>query len=103
VRALPSRHAGVLREQAGLATAAASLAPLAEAHGPAADPALLALMMVTAMQRRRESRGGHTRTDFPEKSAAFETRLTSTWAQARAAVRTPPAPVRATARAPASA
>jgi L-aspartate oxidase len=102
VRALLSRHAGVLRDESGLVHAAAALAPLAEAHGPASDPALLGLMMVTAMQRRRESRGGHARTDFPEKSIVLAQRLTLTWDQARAAARaTPAAPARA--RTPASA
>jgi L-aspartate oxidase len=96
VRAILSRHAGVLRNEAGLAIAAAALAPLAESHGPAADPALLGLMMVVAMQRRCESRGGHTRTDHPDKSAMLAQRLTLTWDQARTILRAGPsaAPVR---------
>jgi L-aspartate oxidase len=104
VRALLSRHAGVLRDESGLINAAAALAPLAKGHGPASDPALLGLMMLTAMQLRRESRGGHARTDFPEKSGALAKRLTLTWDQARAAARAAPmAPARVPARAPASA
>jgi len=103
VRAVLSRHAGVLRDAAGLAAAAAALLPLAEGRGAASDPALLGVMMMAAMQRRRESRGGHTRTDFAEKSAAFARRLTLTWDQARAAVRVAPATTHASARAPASA
>ncbi|MEJ0045266.1 MAG: hypothetical protein WDN04_03340 [Rhodospirillales bacterium] len=101
----------MLRDEAGLATAAACLVPLAEAHGPASDPALLGLMMVAAMQLRRESRGGHARTDFADRSAALAFRRTLTWEQARAAVRVAPAKavapanahVRPGARAPASA
>jgi succinate dehydrogenase/fumarate reductase flavoprotein subunit len=44
-------------------------------------------MMVTAMQRRTESRGGHARTDFPERVPAEKLRLTLTWDQARGATR----------------
>jgi L-aspartate oxidase len=79
VRAILSRHAGVLRDDDGLAAAAAALRPLAEGHGAAADPALLGLMMVVAMRRRTESRGGHARTDYPEKHPAFARRERLTW------------------------
>jgi L-aspartate oxidase len=79
VRAILSRHAGVLRDDDGLAAAAASLRPLAEGHGAASDPALLGLMMVVAMRRRTESRGGHARTDYPAKDASFARRESLTW------------------------
>jgi L-aspartate oxidase len=94
VRQILSRYAGVLRDADGLAAAVDALAPLAMSAGAAADPALLGLMMVTAMQRRTESRGGHARTDFPAKNSAQALRLTLTWDQARAAT----LPSRATAR-----
>lgn len=64
VRDTLSRHAGVLRDAEGLATAIATLLPEVE-HGPAT----VALMMTVAMWRREESRGGHARTDFPNQAA----------------------------------
>jgi len=87
VRPILSRHAGVLRDAQGLAHAASALTVLAERDGASADPALLGLMMVTAMQRRTESRGGHARTDFPQAVPAEKLRLTLTWDQARGATR----------------
>jgi L-aspartate oxidase len=87
VRPILSRHAGVLRDAAGLAEAEAALTPLTTQPGAASDPALLALMMVTAMQRRTESRGGHARTDYPDAVPAERLRLTLTWDQARGATR----------------
>jgi L-aspartate oxidase len=92
IRPILSRHAGVLRDAAGLQAAAAALAPLADSHTPAADPALLALMMVHAMQRRRESRGGHSRTDFPDRDQTQARRESLTWDQVRAAQAEQPPP-----------
>ncbi|MHB8884179.1 MAG: L-aspartate oxidase [Methylovirgula sp.] len=66
VRPILSRAAGVLRDQATLEAAAAALYPLATDNGPAADPALVGLMIVTAALRRTESRGAHARSDFPD-------------------------------------
>jgi L-aspartate oxidase len=83
VRPILSQHAGVLRHRAGLEHAADALLALAGANGPAADPACLGLMMVQAMLRREESRGGHCRTDFPAASPAFARRLTLTLEEAR--------------------
>jgi L-aspartate oxidase len=91
VRPVLSRHAGVLRDAAGLAAAEAALLKLATGATPAADPALLGVMMVTAMQRRTESRGGHARTDYPHSVPAERLRLTLTWEQARGATRSAPA------------
>lgn len=78
VRGLLSRAAGVLRDEAGLSAAVAALLPLAESGGPAADPALVALMIAVAARWRRESRGGHYRADYPlaEPSWAARRRLT---------------------------
>jgi L-aspartate oxidase len=103
VRAVLSRHAGVLRDEEGLAKAEATLRPLAEGRGAPSDPALLGVMMVVAMRLRRESRGGHARTDYPERIAALAQRRNLTWDQARIAVRAPPATARSASRAPASA
>ncbi|HXN88855.1 MAG TPA: L-aspartate oxidase [Methylocella sp.] len=69
VRKILSRAAGVLRDGDGLAAAAAELLPLALERGTASDPACVALMIVIAALRRRESRGAHARTDFPSRAA----------------------------------
>jgi L-aspartate oxidase len=87
VRTVLSRDAGVLRDADGLARAIGALLPMAEGSSASADPALLGLMMVVAMYRRMESRGGHARTDYPLASPALAHRDTLTWEQARAAAR----------------
>ncbi len=69
VRKILSRAAGVLRNRDDLAAAAAELLPLAVERGKASDPACVALMIVVAALRRRESRGAHARTDFPSRAA----------------------------------
>ncbi len=89
VRAILSRYAGVLRDADGLAAAVAELSAL-----PAgSDPAALGLMMAVAMQRREESRGGHTRTDYPETQAGLARRMTLTLDEARGLARPVPAGV----------
>ncbi len=70
VRALMTRHVGVLRDKAGLEQAVAELAPLAARD----DRALVGLMIATAALRREESRGAHTRMDFPATLAKAESR-----------------------------
>lgn len=79
VRPILSEHAGVLRTGEGLAAAIDALAPLAATSGPA----LLGLMMATAMRRRIESRGGHFRTDYPAADPALRRRTTLTLDEAR--------------------
>ena len=60
LQALPGRCA------TALAAAIGTLLPLANSDAPAADPALVAMLIAVAALRRRESRGGHFRSDFPD-------------------------------------
>ena len=69
VRPILSAAAGVLRDANALATGADRLLALIEQDGPASDPALVAWKIVTAAQRRTESRGSHFRTDYPAHDA----------------------------------
>lgn len=75
VRHIVSRHLGVLREGGELEEAIAALLPLAEGDGPAADPAIVALMIAVAAVLRTESRGAHARTDFPLKQPFAQRRM----------------------------
>jgi L-aspartate oxidase len=52
--------------------------PLVSSAGPAADPALVALLIAAAALRRWKSRGGHFRSDFPASNEAFRERRTLT-------------------------
>ena len=86
VRQAMSRSAGVLRDAAGLGSAIATLAPLA----PGDDAALVGLMMCVAAHDRTESRGGHCRTDHPDRDQVpSRSSLTMTEALSRAAVIAP--------------
>jgi L-aspartate oxidase len=68
LREIMSRHVGVLRDGSGLRAAIEALRPIAFGNSPAADPAVVALMIATAALMREESRGSHTRTDRPRLS-----------------------------------
>lgn len=65
LRLAMSRDAGVVRDQAGLLRLQAEIAALERTHGAA--PALVAAKLVCAgALARRESRGAHMRSDFPD-------------------------------------
>ena len=68
IRSLTDQTLGVVRDGAGLEKAIHALEPLAFANGASADPALTAILIATAAWRRQESRGGHWRRDFPQRS-----------------------------------
>jgi L-aspartate oxidase len=66
LRRIVSESIGVLRDREGLLTGLDALLPHVRAEGATSDPALVALMIAVAALDRRESRGGHFRTDWPE-------------------------------------
>ena len=65
-----SQSLGVLRDHNALGRLICSLAPIANGHGAASDPALVGLLIAVAAYRREESRGGHFRSDFPDTMPA---------------------------------
>lgn len=70
VRAIMSKHVGVLRDEDGLQTAVDQLTPLVAQT----DMALAGLLIATSALQRKESRGAHTRTDFTVSSAMAQRR-----------------------------
>jgi L-aspartate oxidase len=75
IRALLDETLGVVRDRAGLERAIGRLEQLAFTDESAADPALVALLIARAALQRQESRGGHWRSDFPQRSPAWTCRL----------------------------
>lgn len=75
VRPILSRAVGVLRDEATLAGAVATLLPMATGSGPATDPSAVGLMLAVAALYRAESRGAHFRTDLPRENAAWARRI----------------------------
>ena len=66
VRALMDAYVGVERDASGLRAALAELLALRDVSGPVTRRAATAgLLIAVAALERRESRGGHFRTDFP--------------------------------------
>ncbi len=66
LRATVSAAVGVLRDRGTLLRGIDALLPLAPGGDAGSDPALVALMIAVAALARRESRGGHSRTDWPD-------------------------------------
>ena len=64
LRALMSRHAGVVRERAGLNALLAEIDAMTARAGPTA-PLISARLIAASALARHESRGGHYRSDFP--------------------------------------
>jgi L-aspartate oxidase len=72
---LMTRDAGVLRDRASLEQAVAALARMDPVDVEVANLVEVSTALVRAALAREESRGTHTRVDFPERSAAFAGRL----------------------------
>lgn len=68
LRAAMTDHVGVVRDAAGLSGVLALIDRLETENGPAA-PLIAARLIVQAALDRRESRGGHYRSDYPETAA----------------------------------
>jgi L-aspartate oxidase len=72
VQRLMTREAGVLRDAGSLERAAAELATMAGASDPEVrNLVTVSTTLVDAARARTESRGTHTRLDYPEASSAF--------------------------------
>jgi len=71
VRHVVSSHLGLLRDEEGLRSAITTLLPIAETD----DAAAVALVAAVAAFERRESRGSHARTDYPQKHAEAKRRF----------------------------
>ena len=69
LRTAMTAHAGVVRDAEGLQTLVALIDRLGSRHGPAAV-LLAARLIAKAALDRRESRGGHYRSDYPQTDGA---------------------------------
>jgi L-aspartate oxidase len=85
LRQAMSRDMGVVRDQAGMERALTEVEAIEARTGPA-SPLVVARLMIEAALARRESRGGHWRSDFPQTNAeAIHTRLAAPGSKARKA------------------
>lgn len=85
LRQLMTASVGVIRDGAGLSGALGEILRLERATVPSLrNMATAALMVTAAALRRRESRGGHYRSDFPETDPAQAQRTFLTLDDARA-------------------
>jgi len=86
LRAIMSRHVGVIRNRDGLASALARISRIErEAQSPSLrNMATAALLVAAAAFARRESRGAHERSDYPRPDPALARRTFLTLAKARA-------------------
>lgn len=84
LRRLMEAHASVVRDGPGLARAAADVQALGEIHGQA-NALVAAQLILAAALARRESRGAHFRSDYPDASAPQRTFIAGTADAAAAA------------------
>ncbi|WP_159728079.1 L-aspartate oxidase [Methylosinus sp. Ce-a6] len=86
LRDVMARDVGVIRDRAGLTRAARAILRIeaAATHAHLRNMALTALLVTSAALTRRESRGAHFRSDFPQAEDALAHRSYLTETQARA-------------------
>jgi len=98
LRAMMTSHVGVIRDDARLAEAVRSFAAIERDTGNIAlrNMAATALLVAASAWSRRESRGAHYRTDYPDEKPALAHRTLTTLAAARevASSLAEPAPAR---------
>jgi L-aspartate oxidase len=86
LRKIMSTHVGVIRDVEGLSHAIAEISRIErEASSPVLrNMATAALLITVAAWRRRESRGAHYRSDYPQPDAGQARRAFMTLSEARA-------------------